>query len=36
MCGRLKFMLEVPNQIALNWTMQSQTKACITKLSGEI
>jgi len=36
MCG-LKFMYEAPNQtaanqITLNWTMRSQTKACITKL----
>jgi hypothetical protein len=38
MWGRLEFAYEVlnrtmPNQIPLNWTMQSQTKACITKLS---
>ena len=33
----LKFVkYEVPNQIALNRTTQSQTKACITKLSCEI
>jgi hypothetical protein len=36
--GRLKFAYEVsnwtvPNQITLNWTMQSQTKACVAKLS---
>ena len=36
----LKFICEVPNwimpkQIALNWTMWSQTKACITKSSCE-
>jgi hypothetical protein len=37
MCGHLKFAGEVsnqsvPNWIALNRTMRSQTKACITKL----
>jgi len=26
----------MPNRIALNWTMQSQTKACIVKSSCEI
>jgi hypothetical protein len=41
MCGHLKFMYEAPNQampnrIVQNWTMLSQTKACITALSCEI
>ena len=31
MWGCLKFVYEAPNQISLNWTMCSQTKACITK-----
>jgi hypothetical protein len=31
MWGCLKFMYEAPNQISLNWSMWSQTKACITK-----
>jgi hypothetical protein len=30
MWGHLKFVHEVPNWITLNWTMQNQTKACIT------
>ena len=29
--GCLKFVYEAPNQISLNRTMWSQTKACITK-----
>ena len=38
MQGHLKFTYEAPNQttpnqIALNWAMQRQTKACIAKLS---
>jgi len=41
MWSQLKFVSKarnwtMPNQIALNWTMQSQTKACITKSSCEI
>ena len=36
MCGHLKFAYEVPNQIVLNRTMQSQTKASIAKSSCEI
>jgi len=33
MQGLLKFVFEVPKQITLNRTMQSQTKACILKAS---
>jgi hypothetical protein len=33
MQGLLKFVYEVLKQISLNWTMQSQTKACILKSS---
>jgi hypothetical protein len=36
MCGHLKFLNEVLNQITLNQTIQSQTKAGITKLLCEI
>jgi hypothetical protein len=34
--GHLKFANEASNWIAVNWTLQSQTKACITKSSCEI
>jgi hypothetical protein len=36
MWSHLKFVQEAPNQITLNWTMKSQTKACITQLSCKI
>jgi len=31
MRGHLKFMYKTPNEITQNWTMQSQTMACIVK-----
>jgi len=33
MYGHLKFTYEAPNQLVLNWTMWSQTKASIAKSS---
>jgi hypothetical protein len=36
MLSCLKLVYEALNQITVNWTMWSQTKACITKLSWEI
>jgi hypothetical protein len=41
MSGCVKFMYEAlnrsaPNQITLNWTLQNQTKTCVTKSSCEI
>jgi len=32
----MKFVHDVLNWITLNWTIWSQTKACIAKLLGEI
>jgi len=36
MWGCFKFEYEAPNQMTVNQTMRSQTKACITKLSCQI